>query len=135
MTKHKLTPIEHRFEDLVIRGECNLLDCWLWGGGLTSAGYGALGLGRREAGIVLAHRFSYEHYYETKIPSGMDVCHRCNNRACVNPNHLYVGTRKENMAQAKQDGRLGRPYRPWSEERRAKYLAQRAAAIAESEGD
>ena len=128
MTKHVLTPIEHRFEDRIYRGECDLLDCWIWCGAVTSAGYGALGAGRRGDGIVLAHRFSFEHYYETAIPPNMDICHRCNNRQCVNPNHLYLGTRKENMEQARRDGRLKQPYRPWSADRRARYEARKAAA-------
>lgn len=128
MTKHVLTPIEQRFHDRISYGWDDLYDCWTWCGGVTSVGYGIMGKGRREDGLILAHRFSFEYYNQQKAPSHMDVCHTCNNRACVNPNHLYLGTRKDNMQQARMDGRLKQPYRPWSKIRRERYEAKRKAA-------
>jgi hypothetical protein len=104
MPKMTSTPAHRRFRDYFNEGEW--WECWEWQGGLTSAGYGLVGLGRRGEGFILAHRLSYETYLEVTIPSGMDLCHSCNNRKCVNPSHLYVGTRKDNMQQAKRDGRL-----------------------------
>lgn len=67
-------------------------DCWLWNGRLTSSGHGVFFNGGRTVG---AHRFSYELVYG-EIQHGLIICHRCNEPQCVNPNHLYAGTAKDN---------------------------------------
>jgi hypothetical protein len=77
-------------------------DCWEWTAS-TTYGYGVVGLGRRKDGTKQAHRVSYEYFYEF-VPNGLEVCHACNNRKCVNPYHLYPGTRSDNMKQAWKDG-------------------------------
>jgi hypothetical protein len=104
MPKLTSTPAHQRFWDYVNEGPW--WECWEWQGAITSFGYGMLGRGRRGEGNILAHRLSYEMAHDASIPAGMDLCHECNNRRCVNPNHLYIGTRKDNMQQAKRDGRL-----------------------------
>jgi hypothetical protein len=81
--------------------------CWLWIGSLTSTGYGQLGLGSKIDGTRRphkAHRVAYE-LYVGKIPPGMGVLHRCDNPPCVNPQHLFLGTQKDN---AQDMGRKGR---------------------------
>ncbi len=53
--------------------------------------------------VVGAHRVAYE-VFRGPIPEGMCVCHRCNNKRCMNPNHLYLATNKQNIQDACRDG-------------------------------
>lgn len=70
--------------------------CWNWTGYVLPEGYGQFNLSVAD-GWVRAHRKSYELFHG-KIPDGGHVLHRCNNKRCVNPTHLYVGADKENCA-------------------------------------
>lgn len=66
--------------------------CWIWVGSHTTAGYGRIYVARR---AVMAHRASYAVKHG-EIPSGKIICHKCDTPSCVNPDHLFVGTHKDN---------------------------------------
>lgn len=78
-------------------------ECWNWTGGKSERGYGRMHIGRKP---VPAHRVSL--FLETGLwpPDGKDVCHHCDNPSCVRPDHLFVGSRSENMKDASKKGRI-----------------------------
>ena len=75
--------------------------CWIWMGATQVRGYGEILSSNRK---LLAHRASYEAFVGP-IPKGMYVCHACDNVYCVNPNHLFLGTQKQNMQDMVAKGR------------------------------
>ena len=83
--------LQERFEDKIIP-EPNS-GCHLWCAGCTHDGYGRF---RRTGKPELAHRVAYE-LYTGKIPNGMCVLHRCDVTFCCNPDHLFLGTLRDNM--------------------------------------
>ena len=70
-------------------------ECWEWTGAKYPSGYGAFGWAYKLGFEQRAHRFSWELHFEC-IPQGFVVRHKCNNRSCVNPNHLCLGTTQDN---------------------------------------
>ena len=78
--------------------------CWVWMGATQVRGYGEILSNNRK---LLAHRASYEAFIGP-IPKGMYVCHACDNVYCVNPNHLFLGTQKQNLEDMKSKGRSTR---------------------------
>ncbi len=77
--------------------------CWAWTGKRTVDGYGLMSLGKRGRSAT-AHRFSWEHH-RGPIPDGMCVLHHCDNPPCVNPEHLFIGTRADNVDDMWSKGR------------------------------
>ena len=78
--------------------------CWEWTGSRKPSGYGGFALrGQWEA----AHRASWK-IHRGDIPDGLHVLHRCDNRRCVNPSHLFLGTHEDNMADCVAKGRTVR---------------------------
>lgn len=92
--------------------------CWLWTGAVVSAGrqsqrhlYGVIG-GMRERGTkqLLTHRAAWI-VFRGEIPAGLHVLHSCDVPLCCNPNHLFLGTHADNMADAASKGRLGQAWK------------------------
>lgn len=79
--------------------------CWEWKAGLSPRGYGQFWDTGTNRG---AHRYAYEQVIGP-IPEGLFVCHRCDNPACVRPDHLFLGTQQDNMSDKQSKGRCGRP--------------------------
>lgn len=75
--------------------------CFIWYGAKQKNGYGHRNVNGK---TKLVHRISYEETFGP-IPKGMLVCHSCDNRLCINPQHLFLGTHKDNTNDMMRKGR------------------------------
>lgn len=81
--------------------------CWLWTKTRNSNGYGQVKIDKKH---WFVHRASYT-IFKGDIPCGLCVCHSCDNPSCVNPDHLWLGTRKQNSEDMVRKGRVCRLFR------------------------
>jgi hypothetical protein len=99
-------PIAERFWSKVKKG-----DCWEFTGPFLPSGYGVFFISKRAKRPQMpAHRFSWELHHGP-IPPGMKVCHKCDNPPCIRPDHLFLGTQQENLADMRAKGRAKPPPR------------------------
>lgn len=80
-------------------------ECWEYTGGISSNGYGNVNLAT--GGTRSAHRVAWEQEYGP-IPKGMFVLHRCDNKLCIRPQHLFLGTQADNVADKVSKNRQAR---------------------------
>lgn len=99
-TGPKKKPAIDRFWSMVEKQDGG---CWLWGGPRFGNKYGQISLD--DGGATTAHRFSWVAHSGV-IPRGKFICHKCDVRNCVNPEHLYVGDHEDNMQDARERGRF-----------------------------
>lgn len=107
----KVRPIEERFWEKVDKSNGDD-GCWIWMAGKRRGGYGRFSLGRKEEGCASAHIVAWELTYNKKVPEGLILCHKCDNPACVNPAHIFLGTYKDNT----QDAILKKRLVTWGED-------------------
>lgn len=93
-------PISDRFWRRVTKGD----SCWEWTGYGNNKGYGLLFIGGKGGRYLTTHRVSWE-LHNGPIPSGLCVLHHCDNRRCVRPDHLFLGTFKDNTQDMMTKGR------------------------------
>lgn len=105
--------------------------CWLWTGGTNEHGYGIIGLGRRSEGVGKAHRVAYRLY--KCDPGDGVVMHKCDNPACVNPDHLALGSLSDNSRDCARKGRNFVPDNRGERARWAKLSAEQVADIRKRE--
>lgn len=96
-------PLQNRFWAKVNKTD----GCWLWTAGCFRRGYGAIGAGGRHSPLLRAHRLSWE-LHNGPIPEGLCVLHECDNPRCVRPEHLFLGTHQDNVADCVAKGRHSR---------------------------
>ena len=100
--------------------------CWIWMHARNWKGYGVIRTGGK---TVRAHRVAYECATGKRAPQQADVCHRCDNPTCVNPGHLFVGSRSDNMKDCSAKGRLLTPFLKGEECPASKLTAEQVRSI------
>lgn len=91
--------IEQRFWMKVKKGDIDA--CWEWIGAKDTRGYGRMIVKGKNDG---SNRIAWQIFYG-EIPPHMEICHKCDNTSCVNPNHLFLGTHQDNENDKRDKGR------------------------------
>jgi hypothetical protein len=100
---------EQRFYNGIIKRDNG---CWEWQGAISTCGYAQFAElinetdKRRRYKTARVHNWAYRNF-KGNIPEGFEVCHKCDNTICVNPEHLFIGTHLDNMSDSSKKGRQG----------------------------
>lgn len=97
VNQHSVLDMPERFMSKLTKADSG---CWLWNGSISNIGYGVFPYN----GENKAHRVSYA-YFVGDIPPGKKILHKCDVRNCVNPDHLFIGTQADNVADMMKKGR------------------------------
>lgn len=115
---YPVSPVDRFWENIIPEPNSG---CWLWSGGVDLCGYGRF---RNHYTRVRSHRFSYE-LAKGPIPAGLLVLHSCDNPACCNPDHLFLGTVQDNVNDKVSKGRQLRG----EQQKNAKLTTEQVLAI------
>lgn len=124
----KIRALRDRFDE---KFEVVASGCWEWRASKGN-GYGRIGLGRVSDGWGYAHRVSWM-IHKGPIPEGLSVLHRCDNPCCVNPEHLFLGTKADNSKDMFLKGRAARCGRRGEQHRDHKLTSAQVSEIRASD--
>lgn len=102
LIRNRTASKEYKREAILKRVIKDDAGCWNWSAARDKNGYGKMSSGSEYS--KYAHRVSYDVFVGT-IPKGINVCHKCDNPSCVNPEHLFLGTQKDNIHDMHSKGR------------------------------